>query len=149
MQGCRTRKNRGFTLIEVMVALAIVAIGMVAVIQAVGQTASNAAYLRDKTVAHWIAMNQLTLMRLGLAPAAEGKSSGDVEMADQRWKWSAEVTQTPVASMKRIDVAVRYADAPDDSQLTIVSGFIGDKVGKPGTIIAQYTPAPAGQRSTP
>ena len=150
MRRCRRRGlgSHGFTLVEVLVALAIVSIGMVAVIQAVGQTASNGAYLRDKTIAHWVAMNQLTLMRLGQAPIVDGTSSGEVDMAGERWKWTAVVVQTPVASMKRIDVAVRFADGDEDSQLAMVTGFNGDKIAKPGTLITQFTPRNAGPDST-
>ena len=50
-------RPRGFTLIEVLAALVIVALGMLGVIQAVTQTARNGTYLREKTLAHWIAMN--------------------------------------------------------------------------------------------
>ncbi len=56
--------QRGFTLIEVLAALVIVALGMIAAIQAVTQSARNGTYLRDKTLAHWIGMNVLTERRL-------------------------------------------------------------------------------------
>ena len=127
--------DRAFTLIEVLVALAIISIGMLAVIQAVGQTANNAAYLRDKTFAHWVAMNQLTLMRINPTLPNKGTSSGDVDLGGRQWRWSAEVTQTPVDSMLRIDVSVRLADSDEDSQLASVSGFVGAKVAKPGTLV--------------
>src|SRR5712671_7317464 len=96
MQRARPRVHlrvriRAFTLIEVLVALAIVSIGMLVVIQAVSQTAENSAYLRDKTIAHWVAMNQLTAMRLSQTPPAKGSSGGEVEMGGQRWHWTAEV----------------------------------------------------------
>jgi len=51
------RDRQGFTLIEVLAALVIVALGMLGVIQAVTQTARNGTYLREKTFAHWIALN--------------------------------------------------------------------------------------------
>ena len=137
----RRRNAKGFTLIEVLAALVIVSIGMLAVIQAVSQAANNGAYLRDKSIAQWVALNQLTLMRLSPTAPAKGTSNGEVEMAGQRWKWTAEVVQTAVDSMKRIDVAVRLGDADEKSQLSIVTGFYGDKTAKPGTLIAQYSPA--------
>ena len=56
MRAVDLRHPRGFTLIEVMVALVVIALGMLGVIQAVSQTASNTGYLRDKTVAHWVYM---------------------------------------------------------------------------------------------
>jgi general secretion pathway protein I len=144
----RRARTIGFTLVEVLVALVIVSIGMVAVIQAVGQAASNSAYLRDKTLAQWVALNQLTLMRLAQAPPTKGTSSGEAEMAGTRWKWTAEVVQTPIESMKRIDIGVRPADADEQSQIATITGFYGERTGKPGTIIAQYTPAPPTLGST-
>src|SRR5689334_543017 len=135
-------KTRGFTLIEVMVALVIVSIGMVAVIQAVSQAANNGAYLRDKSIAQWVALNQLTLMRIAQASPVKGTTTGEIEMAGQRWRWAAQVIETSVASMKRIDIAVRAAESPEDSQLATITGFYGDKNGKPGVQIVQFTPVP-------
>jgi general secretion pathway protein I len=135
-------KSRGFTLIEVMVALVIVSIGMVAVIQAVSQAASNGSYLRDKSIAQWVALNQLTLMRIAQSPPTKGGLSGETEMAGQRWRWKAEVIDTAVVSMKRIDIAVSAADTDENSQLVTVTGFYGERIGKPGVQIVQFTPGP-------
>ncbi|HYM34466.1 MAG TPA: type II secretion system minor pseudopilin GspI [Steroidobacteraceae bacterium] len=142
-------KARGFTLIEVLVALAIVSIGMLVVIQTVSQTANNSSYLRDKTIAHWVAMNQLTLMRLNPTVPTTGTSSDESEMAGQRWRWSAAVTQTAIDSMFRIDVTVRPADSEGDSQLASVTGFVGTKIAKPGVLIAQFTPVAGGAAQIP
>lgn len=123
---------RGFTLIEVLAALVIVALGMLGVIEAVTQTARNGTYLRDKTLAHWIAMNLITERRL-LANAPEvSKSSDEVEFAGQRWRWTMVVTQTQVDSLRRMDVSVRRAEAPEDSSLTTVTGFYGTAIGAAG-----------------
>jgi hypothetical protein len=70
-------------------------------------------------------------------------------MAGQRWRWTAEVVQTPIDSVKRIDVAVRLVEADEQSQLSIVTGFFGDKIGKPGVLIAQFTPPPPGPSTNP
>ncbi|HTE41188.1 MAG TPA: type II secretion system minor pseudopilin GspI, partial [Steroidobacteraceae bacterium] len=84
ISGTRTVRMAGFTLIEVMAALIIVSLGMLAVIQAVSQTANNTAYLREKTIAHWVAMNRLTEFRLTQQSPPIGESSGEVEMAGRR-----------------------------------------------------------------
>jgi general secretion pathway protein I len=129
--------QQGFTLIEVIVALVVIALGMLGVIQAVSQTASNSGYLRDKTVAHWVAMNQLTTVRLQKSAPSIDKSSDEVEMAGRNWKWTMEVQQTPVETIRRIDITVRPADAKEDSSLASVTGFYGTAVAPPGsTIIA-------------
>jgi general secretion pathway protein I len=143
----------GFTLIEVMAALVIVSLGMMAVIQAVGQTASNSVYLREKTIAHWVAMNRITEMRLASQAPSIGESSGEVEMAGQHWRWSAQVTQTDVQTMKRIDVSVAsVVDAKSSldkqNQLDMTTGFYGDKIAQPGIVFALFDLPPASPTAT-
>jgi general secretion pathway protein I len=130
---CATRPRRaGFTLIEVLAALVIVALGMLGVIQAVSQTARNGTYLREKTLAHWIAMNLITERRLDTSPPEVAESSDEIEFAGQRWRWSLRVTQTAVESLRRMDVSVRRADAPEETSLATVTGFYGTAVGAAG-----------------
>jgi len=128
----RRPRTRGFTLIEVLAALVIVALGMLGVIQAVTQTARNGTYLREKTLAHWIAMNVITERRLLAAPPDVAESSDDVEFAGQRWRWTMKVTQTEVESLRRMDVSVRPADRPDGEALVTVTGFYGTAIGAVG-----------------
>lgn len=137
MRGDIRVSTRGFTLIEVLAALIIVSLGMLGVITAIGQTASNTTYLREKTVAHWVAMNRLTEARLQRAPPKVDKTSDEVEMAGRRWRWTMEVTQTPVESIRRIDVRVRPVGADEDSSMAFVSGFYGAAIAPPGT--TQYS----------
>ena len=105
---------------------------MLGVIEAVTQSARNGTYLREKTLAHWIALNVITEKRLQPEPPPVTESSGDVEFAGQRWRWSMQVTQTQVASLRRMDVSVRPADAPDSSALATVTGFYGTAIGAAG-----------------
>ena len=128
----RHHRTRGFTLIEVLAALVIVALGMLGVIQAVTQTARNGSYLREKTLAHWIAMNVITERRLLPVPPEVAETSDDVEFAGQRWRWTMNVTQTEVESLRRMDVAVRYADRPEGEALITVTGFYGTAIGAVG-----------------
>jgi len=128
----RALRRRGFTLIEVLAALVIVALGMLGVIEAVTQTARNGTYLRDKTLAHWIAMNLITEQRLQSSPPDVTKSSDEVEFAGQRWRWTMVVTQTQVDSLRRMDVSVRRAEAPEDSSLMTLTGFFGTAIGAAG-----------------
>jgi general secretion pathway protein I len=123
---------RGFTLIEVLAALVIVALGMLGVIEAVTQEARNGTYLREKTLAHWIAMNVVTEQRLQPAPPPVAESSDDVDFAGRRWHWTMRVSQTQVQSLRRIDVSVRPADAADGAELAAVSGFYGAAIGPAG-----------------
>lgn len=140
-------RGRGFTLIEVLAALVIVALGMLGVIEAVTQTARNGTYLRDKTLAHWIAMNLITEQRLQLSPPEVAKSSDEVEFAGQRWRWTMVVTQTQVDSLRRMDVAVRRAEAPEDSSLTMVTGFYGTAIGAAGGGLVDWVGTQSGDPS--
>lgn len=127
--------ERGFTLIEVLAALIIVSLGMLGVIEAVSQTASNGSYLRDKTLAHWIAMNQLTKTRLLPQPPKVDETSDEVEMADRKWRWTMKVTQSPLDSVRRIDISVRPAEANEKSSLASVTGFYGTAIAQPGSTL--------------
>lgn len=133
----RARK-RGFTLIEVMVALLIVGLGMLGVIKIVSQSAGTSGYLRDKTLAHWIAMNRLTEARLQKAAPKVDKTSDEVEMGGRKWKWTMNVTQTPVETIRRIDVSVRPAEAAETTELASVTGFFGTAVAPPGTALIAW-----------
>jgi general secretion pathway protein I len=117
--------QRGFTLIEVVVAIAIVALGMMAVFRVVHDTVNNSTYLRDRTFATWIADNRLAEIRLAAGLPSVDETEGDVEFAGQKWHWRATVSQTPVDDLRRIDVRVRRADDAPDSSLAEVSGFAG------------------------
>ena len=140
------RHSAGFTLIEVLAALVIVALGMMGVIQAVSQSARNGTYLRDKTLAHWIGMNVVTEQRLQPSPPDVSETSDEVEFAGQRWAWTMTVTQTSVESMRRMDVTVRPVDWPKEQALATVTGFYGEaiKTVAQAPIPWSSTPAPGG-----
>lgn len=116
-------RQRGFTLIEALVALVIVALGMMAVNTQVSRSAFTAAYMRDKTFASWMASNKITEMSLARQWPETGTSGGEVDFAGRRWRWSAEVSNTQVPNLRRVDVTIAPADAPDDIVHT-VSGLL-------------------------
>jgi len=131
-------RNRAFTLIEVMVALLVVAIGMLGAITAVSQAAGNSGYLRDKTVAHWVAMNKLTEVRLQKNAPSIDKTSDEVEMGGRKWKWTMNVTQTQVETMRRIDITVRPEEAAENTRLASITGFYGTAVAPPGSALISW-----------
>lgn len=130
--------QRGFTLIEVLAALVIVSLGMLGVIQSVGQAANNGAYLREKTLAHWVAMNQLSKVRLDTRAPKIDKTSDEVEMASRRWRWTMNVTQTAVESLRRIDISVAPAEAAKTVSIATVTGFYGAAIS-PGVQPVSWT----------
>jgi general secretion pathway protein I len=117
--------QRGFTLVEVVVALAIVAIGMMAVFKTIGDTVHNVTDLRDRTFATWIADNRITEVRIsGEMPSVE-ETAGEVEFAGRRWHWITKVSQTQVQGLRRIDVSVRRDEDPENASLVSLAGFVG------------------------
>jgi general secretion pathway protein I len=128
------RAAAGFTLVEVLVALAIVTIGMAAVMGALSSSANMLVYLRDKSFAQWVALNQIANVRLAGQQPATGNSQGDTDFAGRKWHWRQSVVTTQVPGVERIDVSVRPTDAPGDDEhgwFTTVSGIWGDSVGTP------------------
>jgi general secretion pathway protein I len=118
-------RSRGFTLVEVVVALAIVAIGMLAVFKTIGDTVHNITDLRDRTFAAWIADNRITEIRISGEMPSVDETTGELEFAGRRWSWVTNVSQTQVAGLRRIDVSVRREDDTEDSALVKLSGFVG------------------------
>jgi general secretion pathway protein I len=97
-------RARGFTLLEVLIALAIVALSAGALLGAVTSSASNVIYLQEKTLAEWVALNRLTEVRIAVDMPGTGRRKGSTTMGGQRWEWEEEVTELPLQGMFRVDV---------------------------------------------
>lgn len=111
----RAARGGGFMLLEVMLAVLFLALALGAGIFSTGRFAANAAVLREKTVALWVAHNRLT--EIGLEPAwpSVGKSDGEVTMAGVDWRWEVEVVETPDPRVRRVNIVVRPKSAESDS----------------------------------
>jgi general secretion pathway protein I len=112
-----TRVSRGFTLLEVLIALAIVAMSVGALLGTVTSSASNVIYLKEKTLAEWVALNRLTEVRIDKSMPSKGRRSGSTTMGGTRWEWEEEVTELPFEGMLRIEVRARSTgEAVDDTR---------------------------------
>jgi type II secretion system protein I len=107
----------GFTLIEVMVALVIVAFGMGAVLSALSSAAGNISALHDKTLAHWIALNQIADTRLSLQVPGTGTTEGDVKaFGNSNWHWRQDIVPVPsIPGLLEIVVRVQRTGASTGS----------------------------------
>lgn len=127
MHGMRSslRTSGGFTLLEVLVALAIIGLGMLAVFGQLNQSVTAAGRLRDKTIADWIAVDRVTELRLSGQVPADGTSSDDLETVYAKWHYSVKVStpSSQLPNLKRVDVTVAFADKPDRPVATVV-GFL-------------------------
>jgi len=98
---------RGFTLLEVIIALAILALALGAAVKSVGSYANNATYLRDRTFAHWVALNQVAEYQLQPEWPDLGKREGTAKEGGFEWRWRAEVSKTPDKDLRRLDIEIR------------------------------------------
>ena len=113
----------GFTLLEAMIALVIVSLGMMAVNTQLNRYVVSAAYIEQKTLASWIASNQLTQMSVAPQWPSIGTTQGEEEFAQRLWQWQAEVSETPVENLRRVDIAVALVEEPE-LEIHAMSAFI-------------------------
>jgi len=83
---------KGFTLLEVMVALAVLAIALGALSKGIVNYLGNASYLQDKTLATWVAENKITELQILQAWPKADTTKGSVQMAGREWYWVQKVT---------------------------------------------------------
>jgi len=122
----RVIRQQGFTLIEVMVALTIVAFALAAVAASMNQMIDAANAMRDRTYASWIAQNKIAEMRLANEIPEVSTTSGEVEYGNSEWAWRAVVSETGVENFMRVDVSVSYVGT--DYVVRTVTGFIGEPI---------------------
>ena len=112
------RHQGGFTLLEVLVALAVLAIAMGAIIHAATQSINTTATLRDRTFAGWVARNQVNALLLETKPwPEEGSRKGSAELANRVWRWEARFHKTEDPNLRRLELTVR-------------AGKVGEELGK-------------------
>lgn len=115
-------RSRGFTLLEVLVALIVVAVGLAAITRLGIQQARSAQILDDLTLAGWVASNAVEMARLDVNQLTVGRRQGQTTMGQDRWYWEMTVTQTDVDSILRMDVEV-FADSARLQPVVSLAGF--------------------------
>jgi len=117
-------RSAGFTLIEVMVALIVAALALVAVMASISQMIDAGTAMRDRTFANWIAQNKITELRLQNVIPEVSQTNGDVDYAGLEWDWEATISETGVENLFRVDVDISFAGS--DDVIWRSTGFIGE-----------------------
>ena len=131
MSDCRSRSRaKGFTLIEVMVAMAVVAVALPALLFALIQQVDGTGYLRERTLASWVAANKLSELQLIVANSGaipSGDVQGESRFADRDWHWSMEQQTTELPGFVRVEIAVGLLDDREQRYLHRTVAFLTPK----------------------
>jgi len=117
-------KLRGFTLIEMLVALAILAIALAAVQRSVSGSLDNAFELKQRLLASWVADNRLAELRATRLLPPVGETSGEEIQAGITFYWKSQVSTTPNPFVERVEITVTNAGNSDHALATLVGYLV-------------------------
>jgi len=114
------RAEAGFTLIEMLVALAIFSLAALALLRLGGATATNSASLSEQALAQMVARNLAVETLTDPEPPAFGTSQGEAANGGRRWRWTRTVSRSPEARIQQVEILVQpEAGGPGRASLTI------------------------------
>lgn len=116
--------SRAFTLLEVLVALAVLAVALGALVRAGGEQARSLDHLRTSSFAEWVAADRLARARLADSWPDTGTRLGTTQMGRRLWHWRQTVSQTEDEDIRRIEVKVSL-ESDAETPVTTLSGFVG------------------------
>lgn len=123
-------KTKGFTLIEVLVALAVFAVASIGLYSVTEQNLLNAARLEEKTMAHWVAMNKMVEIQALPGWPRLGTQDRKVEMAEREWEVKTVISKTSLKTLRKIEIKVGLKAAGIGSDIktaSVLVGYIGEK----------------------
>ncbi|MEJ6684003.1 MAG: type II secretion system minor pseudopilin GspI [SAR86 cluster bacterium] len=124
----RNRRTAGFTLLEVMIALAVFAVVSAALVRNAAVAVRQTTIIQDRSLGIWVAENQLSQMRIQVRDAdnypAPGTNRYAVNLADRDWEVVVKIAATENADVRRVGVEVFAAQQPDQA-LADLAGFLG------------------------
>jgi len=120
----RLRRRAGFTLIEILVALAIVAVALAAGMRAIAQSTDDATSLKQRTLALWVAQNKLAAAQLEPALPSVGERSGSAQQAGATFVYRETISGTPNPAFRKVEIAVADPAMPDYALAHLV-GYLG------------------------
>lgn len=104
--GPRGPSQSGFTLMEILIALAVLSIVAVSAVKAGGNAINNLIYLQQQTFGHWVALNKAAELELAPVGWEQEERQGTAHLADRRWSWAYEIHDTPEPAMRRVEIEV-------------------------------------------
>ncbi len=104
-------------------ALAILAIALASIIKMASNQTLNTTHLRDKTLAHWVALNKIAELQLTAEWPAKGKQQGNEEMGLHQWHWVRTISDTPDDRVRQVDISV-FRDKQDERPITTLTSFL-------------------------
>ena len=113
----------GLTLIEVLIALAIVAIALTAVIKATSQSLKGLNYLETKTIANWVAQQAMTEGRLGFLDMSKNEMH-TTKLLGRDWYWQIQNTETPNPSIQQLTVKIFSEPDADSNTIITLESFV-------------------------
>lgn len=125
----RRSSGRGFTLVEVLVALAIISIALLAALRAAGQGTNSVDDLRSRLLASWVAQDLLAEHRARADWIPLGIQRGSEREGGFDFKWRQEIIATPNPAFRRIDIRV-FAPTDESHFLAHLVGFIVNVRGR-------------------
>ena len=105
-------RSVGFTLIEVLLALSVLAIALTALLKASAETVLGTQRLKEKTMSHLVAMQGISMIQLGLTRITlDQETTAQMTLFDQTWYWHAQVSKTPLEAVQKITITTSKSRA--------------------------------------
>lgn len=130
-KGIKHNRQSAFTLLEVLVALAVLTMGLGAVIKVATSQSSQLTHIKNKTLALWVASNKANEIQLKEWPSV-GTSSGHESMGHQQWRWKLKVSNTADKDLRRLDIEVNRENEEGEPIVRFIS-FAGNNNSKSKT----------------
>ena len=124
-----THRSEGFSLVEVLLALFMIALVIGVASEVTGHTVRNISSLQSSTFARWVALNQIESYKIeiaqGTAIASAGADSGEAEMGNREWRWLREVSNSSSDTLLEVKVMVFHADdQTEEEPIVTVKGYV-------------------------
>ena len=119
----KNRSQRGFTLIEIIIALVVISVALGAVIATTGNSVKHGAHIKEKTIALWVAQNTIADILIKKNWLSTGIKSQDVNMAGRQWFIKNNVIQTPDNNIRKMEVSI-YTDNKSQNKIVSLIAYI-------------------------